>query len=227
MTTIVRPPGEPYLISEIDDPVGRKLLFTYSGYTISQVTDPIGRTVSYTYNGAGYLATFTDVLGGVTSYQYNAQGNVTSVTDPHGAITTNTYDSNGRVVSQALPNAGTMTYAYTLVNALVPTSPVSQTVVTDPLANATTYRFNTNGFVVSVADSAGQVRTFNRQLGTNQILSLYGIRGTCRDCGNTQAGDMVYTYDAIGNLLSQTDALGDTTTYTYDPVFSQLPTSET
>ena len=49
--TIVR--SSPYQISEIDDPVGRKLLFQYTGYTISSVTDSLGETVSYTYNGSG------------------------------------------------------------------------------------------------------------------------------------------------------------------------------
>ena len=220
-TTIVRPQGTPYQISEIDDSVGRKLLFQYSGYTISQITDPIGRTVSYTYNSAGYLATFTNVLGGVTSYTYNSQGNVTQIKDPHGATTTNTYDSNGRVVSQVMPSGGTMKFAYTLVNALVPTSPVTQTVVTDPLGNVTTYRFNTQGFVVSVTDATGQIRTFNRQLGTNQILTLTGA-GTCSVCGDTQTGNLTFTYDANGNLLSQTDALGETWNWTYDPIFSNI-----
>ena len=221
VTSIVRPPGVPYQISEIDDAVGRKLLFQYSGYNISQITDPIGRTVSYTYNSAGYLATFTDVLGGVTSYQYNSQGNVTQMTDPHGAVTTSAYDSNGRVSSQVLPNGGTVTYAYTLTNALVPTSPVTQTVVTDPLGNATSYRFNTNGFVVGVTDATGQTRTLTRQSGTNRILSISG-NGTCAVCGTTAAGTVTYTYDAAGNILSQTDSLANTWAFTYDPVFNNI-----
>jgi RHS repeat-associated protein len=221
VTNIIRPPGAPYLISEIDDPVGRKLTFQYSGTTISQITDPIGRTVSYTYNSAGYLATFTDALGGVTSYQYDSQGRVTQITDPRGAVTTNTFDSNGRVISQTLPNGGKMAYAYTLVNALVPTSPVEQTVVTDPLGHITTYRFNTQGFVVGVTDPTGQVRSFTRQFGSNQILGLTG-GGTCPACGYTIAGDITFTYDAFGNPLSQSDALGDTWMFTYDPIFSKV-----
>ena len=221
VTNIVRPAGSPYLISEIDDPVGRKLTFQYSGYNISRITDPIGRTVSYTYTSAGYLATFTNVLGGVTTYQYDSQGRVTQITDPHGAVTRNTYDSNGRVASQVLPSGGTMIFSYTLVNSLVPTSPVTQTAVTDPVGNVTTYRFNTQGFVVGVTDATGQVRTITRQLGTNQMLALQGT-GICPVCGNTAAGDMTFTYDANGNILTQTDALGDTTTFTYDPVHSNL-----
>ena len=88
------------------------------------------------------------MLGGVTNYQYDSQGRLTRLTDPTGAVTSNTYDANGRVSSQVLPSGGTMTFAYTLVNSLVPTSPVSQTVVTHPRGNVTTYRFNTQGFVV-------------------------------------------------------------------------------
>ena len=221
VTTLVRPSGAPYQISEIDDPVGRKLTLQYNGYNVTRITDPIGRTVSYTYNSAGYLATFTDVLGGVTSYQYDSQGRVTQITDAHGAVTKNSYDANGRVSSQVLPNGGSMTYAYTLVNALVPTSPVTQTVVTDPLGNVTTYRFNTNGFVVGITDAVGQSRIFTRQQGTNQILSITGT-GTCPSCGKTQSGDVKYTYDAFGNVLTQTDALGNTATFTYDPVYNKV-----
>ncbi len=145
--------------------------------------------------------------------------------NPDGITSTSTYDANGRVASQVLPSGGTTTFTYSLVNSLVPTSPVTQTVVKDPVGNVTTYRFNTQGFVVSVTDATGQTRTFNRQLGTNQVLSLTGA-GTCAVCGNTKGGDLTFTYDALGNLLSQTDALGDTWTFTYDPVFSNLTSSK-
>ena len=221
VTTIVRPEGSPYQISEIDDPAGRKLTFQYSGDTISSITDPIGRTVNYTYNSAGYLATYTNVLGGVTSYTYDSNGNVTQIKDPDGAVTKNTFDANGRVSKQVLPSGGTVTFGYTLVNSLIPTSPVTQTIVTDPLGNATTYRFNTQGFMVSVTDATGQLRTFNRQLGTNQITSVTGT-GACPVCGDTTAGSLTFTYDSIGNELSQTDALNETWSYTYDPVYSNI-----
>ena len=225
VTTIVRQPGTPYQITEIDDPAGRKLTFQYSGYNITKITDPIGRSVSYTYNPAGYMASYTNMTGGVTQYQYDANGNLTQLTDPHGAVTKNTFDANGRVIAQLLPNGGTMQFAYTLVNNLVPTSPVTQTVVTDRLGNMTTYRFNTNGYLVGVTDASGQMRVINRQSGTNLVLSMQGT-GACTVCGDAKAGDVTMTYDSIGNLLSQTDESGNTTKYTYDPTFSHV-TSET
>ncbi len=221
ITTIVRQSGQPQLIAEIDDPVGRKLLLEYSGYNVTKVTDPIGRAASYTYNSAGYLATFTNVLGGVTTYQYDSQGRLTKITDPHGATGTNTYDANGRVASQTLPSGGTMSYGYTLVNPLVPTSPITQTTVTDSLGNVTIYRFSTQGFVIGVTDAAGQTRKIARQSGSNRILSMAGS-GTCPVCGDTKSGDVSFTYDARGNMLTKTDSLGNTWTFTYEPAFDHI-----
>ena len=188
---------------------------------ISRITDPIGRTVSYTYNNAGYLATFTNVLGGVTQYEYDSQNLLTRITDPRGIVVSTTYDTNGRASSQTLPSGGVMRFAYTLVNPLVPNSPVTQTVVTDALGNATSYRWNTQGFLVGVTDAAGQVRSFTREFGTNLVTSITG-NGVCDECENTQAGNVSYTYDAFGNQLTRTDGLGNTVSYTYDPVYNRL-----
>ena len=135
--------------------------------------------------------------------------------------TINVYDGNRRVTSQTLPNTGaTMTFAYTLVNSLIPTSPVTQTVVTDPMGNATTYRFNTNEFLVGVTDASGQDANHNPRAGQQSYHGKgFTGPGTCSApaCGDTKAGDVTFTYDANGNMLSQTAALGETTMYTYDP----------
>ena len=233
VTTIVRD-SSTFLtpITEIDDPVGRKLIFTYIGNgQITSITDPAGRKVSYTYDAHGYLQTFTNVLGGVTSYAYEFTGfgvsatpleRLTSITDPNGVVIASlTYDANGRIIQQVTASGGVNKYVYTLVNSLVPTSPVQQTQVTDPNGNRTTYRFNASGFLLSVTDAIGQTRTFDRQSGTNLLLGLHGA-GTCQSCGLTVAGDATFTYDANGNLITQTDGLGNTVKMTYDPVFNAV-----
>ena len=223
VTTVVRDQVNPQQITEIVDPVGRKLKFTWNpNNNITSITDPIGRVVSYTYNAAGTLATFTNALGGVTTYTYDAQNRIVTVTDPRGVVRAqNTYDGFGRVLTQTTPSGGIIRFAYTLTNELVPTSPVTQTVVTDPLGNRTTYRFNTQGSVVSVTDASGQTRHMNRAPGTNQVLSITGS-GKCEVCGDPAAGDMTYTYDASGNILTQTNELGQTASFTYDPIFNQV-----
>jgi RHS repeat-associated protein len=223
-TTLVRGNStQPIQITQIIDPAGRALNFAYDSFNrILSITDPIGRSVQYTYNSQGTLATVTDPAGNIASYSYNLQNQLTSITDPRGVVfLQNSYDANGRVSQQVAADGGITTFSYTLLNPLVPTSPVLTTVVTDPLGGQTTYRFNPQGYLVQVTDALGQVRNFNRDPGTNLLLSLQGP-GKCDTCGDTTVGDISFSYDTAGNLLSETDASGHSVQFTYDPTFSHL-----
>jgi RHS repeat-associated protein len=224
-TTLTRDPSRPARINEVIDPAGRKLVISYDGVDrITSITDPIGRMVRYTYNGVGLLASVTDPANGVTRYEYNAQNNLARVIDPNNTVTyQNTYDANGRVIEQTQADGGKTQYSYTVVNPLAPTSPVIATAVTDPLGNKTTYRFNTQGYVVDVTDPTGQVRVFERQAGTNLLLAMKGP-GVCDICGDVTKGDVTFTYDESGNVLTNTDSLGNVTKFTYEPVFNKIET---
>ncbi len=133
----------------------------------------------------------------------------------------NTYDANGRVIEQVQADGGKWTFAYTLLNPQAPTSPVLETTVSDPLGRPATYRFNPQGFLADVTDALGQTRIFEREAGTNLLLSVKGT-ASCNVCGASGAGDQSFTYDADGNRLTTTDALGNTTTFTYEPVFNKV-----
>ena len=221
-------PSQPLQTTQITDPVGRSLTFTYDASNrITSATDPIGRTVKYTYNSQGTLATFTDADGGVTKYGYDANNNLIQITDPRGIVQMqNTLDSSGRVIRQARPDGGVLTFTYTVANPLaiaqisfvvgapslpVSVSPMMTTQVTDSLGVQATYRFNVNGFVTDVTNAQGQTEHFTLQNGTNFLLSDSFAKATTS-----------YTYDAGGNVLTRTDATGLTTSFTYDPVFSRV-----
>jgi RHS repeat-associated protein len=221
--TLSRNPALPAQITEVAEPSGRRLVVTYDSFDrITSIVDPIGRKVSYTYNGQGTLESVTNAENGVTRYAYDTQNRLTQVTDPRGVvIAQNVYDQNGRVIEQVQANGGRFKFTYTPVNPLAATSPIIQTVVTDPLGHQTTYRFNPQGFLVSVTDALGQTRTLERLPGTNLVLAIGGA-GRCDLCGNTQAGDFRFSYDSFGNRLSVTDALGNSTTYSYDPTFAKV-----
>ena len=224
-TTLVRGnSSQPSQITQIVDPVGRALTLTYDASNrITQISDPIGRTVQYTYNSQGTLATVTNAAGGVTTYAYDTSNNLLKTTDTRGVvIMQNTYDSNGRVIQQVQADGGVLNFAYTLLNSLVPTSPVLQTVVTDALGNQTTYRFDPTQNLLNVTDPTGQVRVFTHSLQQNNLVTSITGGGACPICGDPDSGDLTFTYDASGNLLTRTDSLGNTTTFTYDPVFSQV-----
>ena len=236
-TTLALNPGQPQQILTITDPVGRALNLTYDGSNrITQITDPLGRQVNYTYNNQGSLATFTDANGGITNYAYDAANYLISITDPRGVVTEqNTYNEgfDGRVIQQVEADGGVFQFAYGLLGgpieaiggtptAVSPTSPVLTTVVTDPLGHQTTYRFNSQSFLVSATDPTGQTRILTRDASHNNLVSAYTGAGVCPVCGNPRAGNLSFTFDQFGNTLTRTDALGNTTVFTYDNRFSKI-----
>jgi RHS repeat-associated protein len=210
-------------VSNIIDAVGRSISLVYdsNGHVVS-ATDPMGRSVTYTYTSAGYLATVTDPAGGVTKFQYNSSNQLTTMTDARGVTTfQDTFDANGRVTKQVLSDGGVFQFSYTLTNALVPTSPVLATTVTDPNGNQTIYRFNPQGFLTDVTDALGQTKSFMLAAGTNEVIAVNGP-AQCDACGQPGQGPQNYAYDGIGNLLTATDALGNSVAISYDPTFNQI-----
>ncbi len=239
--TLTRNAVAPAQILSITDPVGRSLALLWdSSNRVTKVTDPIGRQVTYTYNAAGSLETVTDPAGGVTRYEYNADRNMIRMFDKRGVkVFENVYDGP-QVTKQTLANGGVYQFGYGFLivipggggpGSIGPRPGESlgstacllgcpTTLVTDPLGRQTAYRFNWQGFVVSVTDALGKVKRFDRDPGTNELLAMTGD-GQCAVCGPPGAGDLTFTYDANGNRLSKTDALGNVTRYEYEPVFNR------
>lgn len=215
-------------LSQITDPTGRWIKLFYDGIISPVVTisDSSGRTLHYEYDAATgqfpLLTTFTNANGEKTSYGYNTfDGSLSFLTNNRSIVFARyTYDANQRVTQEQLADGSITKFAYTLTNPSVGTSPVTQTVVTDGLGHQTTYRFNTQGFLIGVTNALGQTRTLNRD-GSNNVVAIAGP-GACPVCGVTTAGDQSLSYDNLGNLTGSTDALGNTTTYTYDPTFNNV-----
>jgi RHS repeat-associated protein len=219
-----------FQISDILDPLGRGLHFNYNvGGYITQITAPDGSFVSYDYDGnnANYLRVVTHPDGTTTRYDYDedgTNGNITAVTDGRGlVVASNTYDSSGsgRVTDQKQADGSMLHFSYMLQNPTAPrTSPVLATTVTDALGHVTVYRFSPAGALLGVTDPLGQTQVFSRD-GSNNINAITGA-AACSVCGGSTTGDRAFSYDGNGNVLSETDALGNTTHLTYEPVFNKL-----
>lgn len=211
--TVTLNPAQPLQITQVTDPVGRSLTFSYDGSSrITSIADPIGRTVKYTYNSQGTLASVTDPTGAITKYTYDTNNNLLTMTDARGVIQAqNTLDSSGRVIQQVRPDGGILNFSYGLLNPLVATSQVMEAQVTDSKGVHAIYRFNPNGFVTDIAATNGETRHIERSSGTN-VLSFV----------HEASSATAYTYDAKGNVLSATDATGLKSQYTYDPTFNKV-----
>ncbi len=229
--SLIRDSVVPVRINEIVDPVGRRLLLKYDAANrITSISDPIGRVVRYSYNGQGTLAEMTDPAGGITRYGYDVQNRLTQITDARGVVVAqNSYGANGRVSQQIQADGGVLSFDYILANPAVAMSPVLQTTVTQPSTpdvplpadRQMTYRFDPQGFLLDVTNALGQKRIFDREPGSNLLLAVHGP-ASCTVCGDAQGGDQKFTYDANGNPLTLTNGAGETTTFTYEPIFDRI-----
>ncbi len=202
-------------VVRIREPGGRDLVFDYDPSTpglinIQSITDLIGRQIHYTYDSAGRLVTVTDAGGGVTRYTYDSTGNMLTLTDARGVtFLTNQYDVDGRIIRQTQADGGVWAFAYTSNG-----SYISQASVTNPRGDATTYRFNAAGYQISETNALGHTTFFERQTGTNLILSVTDpLKRVTR-----------FEYDALGNVTRIVDPAGHARAFSYSADFNKITT---
>ncbi|MCR5529477.1 MAG: hypothetical protein K6F49_09695, partial [Saccharofermentans sp.] len=222
----------------VNDPTGT-VFYTYNvdGY-MSSVTNANGEVIFYTYNDAGLVASIT-IDEETIDYGYDNMGRLITVTDSEGT-TTYTYDSIGNRESTEYPNGLTTTYDYNDINVLVSQVTtnedgevlqsfeytigdngerltctelnrtvayeydelerlVSETVTVGDEVSVTTYAYDSNSNRVSM-DRDGEVTVYEYNE-LNQLVS---------------AGDIDYTWDNAGNLVSQSSNGTIVASYTYD-----------
>jgi len=192
------------------------------------MTDGAG-TVSYGYDNL-------DRLTGVTrgsdtfSYAYDAAGNVTSRTFPGSLTTSYTYDNEERLAS-ATTGAATTSYSYD------PDGNLTQTTLPSSNGYVETRSYDDAGRLVDVknANSTGTLSEFSQTLdpvgnpteidrtGAVSSVTTYGYDANDRltsvcdqaSCPNPSDPKTTWTYDQVGNRLTQTDTSG-TTNYSYN-----------
>lgn len=197
-------------LTQIGEPAGNHLAFSYSAGNLTTITDTVGRTVSLSYDGSNRLTQIQDPLGRKVTYAYDGSGRLATVTDKIGNATGQNplqhqwkyaYDgASSHLTTISDPDARvrvTNTYdaqgrVYQQRDALSQLTSLAysagQTVVTDPRGNPTTYVFDGHFRELSESISVG---------GATKTLS--------------------YAYDSAGNRASITDRNGKITDFTYDP----------
>jgi RHS repeat-associated protein len=214
-------------------------LLTSTGGLLASYTDSLGLTQSMTYDVNGNLTAFQfrpeypsmtfayDVnfdpisvitpVGDVFSLQHDDSHNLTAVTFPSGNIETLSY-SQGLLSSQtdALSNVTSFSYD-TVGNLTSVTDPLLNTWSktydadgllqlsdTDPLGNKTSYAYDDLHRLTGITHADGSKKTF--------VYDCCSMTGVIDENGNETA----IARNALLQPVSRTDALGNTTTYTYD-----------
>jgi YD repeat-containing protein len=159
---------------------------------------------SFGYDSNGNLVSATDPEGGTWAFTYDPNHLMLTMTDPNGGTTTNMYNSSDQVVEQVDPMGRTTTWAYSGDNT---SAAGGTTTMTSPNGNVTVFDYQNlelQSETVGAGTAAAATTSYAYDLVTLGLTSVTDPDG----------GTITSTYDAQGNLLTQTDPLGRTTTYT-------------
>ena len=210
------------VVSETDEN-GSATTYTYdkNGNVLTE-TDALSGVVTNTYDTRGRVAATTDKLGATTTYTYDAAGNLRKETDANNAYTTYQYDANGNLIQYTNRNNEWVKYAYDCMD--------RQVKETNQLNHATEYEYDLAGNQTAVIDGNKNKIVYTYD-GLNRLVSktnaeggMFEYRydsfgntaGTTMYGGGDEKATTTYTYDAAGNLLTETSPLGSVTTYTHD-----------
>lgn len=199
---------------------------------ITSLTDGRQNTTTFTFDGSRRLTTISKPLNALTRNCYTADGLLASV--------------NRARVATSDPNSSTAATSGLCPNGFAPSSWQSEArayfangdlqTVTDANGNVTRYAYDADGRqrveqdgdgrqTATVYDAVGQViqswRGGTGWIANNGLPSAsVPTAGTTWNSGNYAAGAALryaaYTYSANGRRLTETDAVGNAITYTYD-----------
>ncbi|MFL6054039.1 MAG: DNRLRE domain-containing protein, partial [Actinoallomurus sp.] len=218
-------------------PEGRHFQFGYDTEgNLTSVTDPNGTatatagdyTSTYTYDTYGQLQTAVDANGHTTYYKsYEKNGFPQTITDAAGKSTDYVYDDRGEVTDLTDALRKTTTQAYDVfgrpLQKQVPKDQDHNVFITTPAPE-----YDANDNVVTETSPVGGVTTSTYDEADERIST-----STPPDTSTGTAPTTRYTYDKVGNLLTQTDPKGVATTsdpndfvtsYAYDEIY-QLATA--
>ncbi|MFD9393174.1 LamG-like jellyroll fold domain-containing protein [Streptomyces sp. NPDC060000] len=203
---------------------------------VASTTDAVGLVTSYTFDGLGQVLTEKVVsdtypAGLVTSYKYDTAGQVLEEHDPqltdrvtgatHASVTTSVYDDDGNVTSQTVADASggdhsrTQNWTYDAYDRVLTESDANAAEGAGN-GNTTTYTYDTSGNKTKEVTTAGTETRYTYN--DNGDLLTQGLMYT-GDPVNPQPAALLTessrAYDPAGRLASITDAMGNTTAYTY------------
>lgn len=227
------------LLDKMRDRYGNEILFTRSGGQILRMTSPNGRYVDFTYDGVGRITQIKDFAARTWTYSYTGASYLAKATYPDSTFEEYTYDASGRMLTVKDRRGNIMVTNQYDANGRV----VKQTLADGGIFQFT-YTVDVNGKITQtdVTDPRGIVdrRTFTNGYITSRVFALGKPEQQTTTIERQAGSNLVlsetdalgrktaYTYDAKGNVASVTRLAGTaqavTETYTYEPVFQQIAT---
>ena len=200
------------------------------------ISDGKGNSTAYQTNSFGSFVREDNPLGGTRLFNYDQNNNLTIVADENNNLELqNRYNRFGDLLSSFRSGIGTVRFGYLGDPTLNYHQPIS---ITDAKNQTTFFEYDSLGNVTRTQSPERHVVRMSYTQGY-LLESLWDTSAQTKqffeydDNGNqTTVKDRFHqvlvsrTFDAAGNVLTQTDAQGNTTTYTYDNANRLLSTTD-
>lgn len=168
---------------------------------ISYITTPEGRGNAYSYDSNGNITTTTNSQGKNYQYTFNPSGRITSVISPEGQTVQMLYGANGVDVTSINDGLGNIVFEYDTKHQV--------TAITNKKGVKTSFAYNQYGQLTSLVEAVGTplARTTTYNYNNKRQLASVVVAGQTLSS---------YTYDTVGRIKTETDALSFLLTYEYD-----------
>ncbi len=217
---------------------------------LSYVEDTNGNRISLQYT-TNRLTKLVHTNGDSLTLAYNAQGRISQITDSTGQATNYSYDAAGENLLSVSSSDGTITYSYDTGN--IAAKKYSLLSVKSDLGYQRSFEYDNQGRLtkefsngqtqsltysydnvggVTITDSTGASQTILlddrgnggqiRGVNNQNLLFSYDANGNLISATLPNGSETGYTYDTNGNLTQQTNLLSQDVKFTYDATFSQL-----
>ena len=216
------------------DAAGNVTLYTYDlAGNLASITDPLNQVFRTSYDVRNRPVATTDATDAVTRYKYDAKNQLTSLQDARGNKTSYVYDTRGNVTKSIDPLGKITSYVYDKAQQLIKQ--------TDRLGRATQFTYNDLGELTTETwlnqdnsqanvirysyDAIGLLEQANDAFSsvtyTRDVLNRIQQEQTAGPNG-IPTSFLNFTYDAVGNVLTQSDTInsviGATNTSTFDNI---------
>ncbi|GLQ95089.1 putative Ig domain-containing protein [Dyella acidisoli] len=203
--TTTTPPGLPAAATQASG-ADRTTTTTYDA--IGRVSTELDTGGYYTTSGSTTSYTTANVSN---AYTYNGENQVLTQTH-NGAVTTTTYDALGRVLTVTAPARSVLVSNWQSILEGTPADNLTTAALYTNVSPVTTYIYDAQGHALSTNVSAGGL--------TQQTYTGYNALGEQTEIYDAGGNAHYATYDANGNVLTQSYTLTGsttvTTTNTYD-----------
>ena len=226
-------------LTKITDPVLLETTFGYTAGRLTSVTDPAGRTTGFLIDAGGNLITTTNADGTLKRFVYDSNDRLVEDASERGFVTKHDYGFAGQFAGSGFPDGASIAINISKSLGLAdlglgtegnpapfgrPQNGISE--LTDARGNIWKIRVNEFGSLVEISDPVGRITSFLRNADNLVTEIAAPSDGELPDGAVPGSVTTQIDYGAVGNIISQSDAVGTTlerqTKFEYEPVFNNV-----